>query len=68
MGEIHVVHWLEFSTFSAVAQVQSLVRELRSHKLCGTAKKKRKTGMKEFIPIGLCVKDPYKLRFPYHFM
>ena len=41
MGEIPVVHWLEFSTFSAVAQVQSLVRELRPHKLCGTAKKKR---------------------------
>ena len=56
MGEIHVVHWLEFSTFSAVAQVQSLVRELRSHKLCSTAEKKRKTVVKEFIPIGFMCK------------
>ena len=53
MGEIHVVHWLEFSTFSAVAQIQSLVREPRSHKLCGTAKKKRKEelGCKSSSPL-----------------
>ena len=30
--------------------------------------KTRKTAVKEFIPIGLCVKEPYELRFPYHFM
>ena len=33
-------HWLGLSTFTARAWVQSLVRELRSHKLCGMAKNK----------------------------
>ena len=37
-----VVQWLRLGAFTAVAQVQSLVGELRSHKLCGMAKKKRK--------------------------
>ena len=35
-----VVQWLKLHIFSAVAQVQSLVRELGSHKSCGMAKKK----------------------------
>ena len=50
MGEIHLnnifylgnslaVQWLGLGTFTAGAQVQSLVRELRSCKLCGVAKK-----------------------------
>ena len=30
------------SIFTAKAQVQSLVRELRSHKLCGVAKEKKR--------------------------
>ena len=34
--------WLGLSTFSAVTQVSSLVRELRSHKPHGEAKKKKK--------------------------
>ena len=31
--------WLRLSTFTALAQVQSLVRELRSRKTCSAAKK-----------------------------
>ena len=37
-GSSLVVQWLGFSAFTAVAQVQSLVGELRSHKLCGVGK------------------------------
>ena len=36
------VQWLGLSAFTAGAQVQSLVRELRSHKLPNTAKRKKK--------------------------
>ena len=32
-----VAYWLEFWAFTAVAQVQSLVRELRSWRLCAAA-------------------------------
>ena len=32
MGNSLAVHWLGVGAFTAVAQVQSLVRELRSHK------------------------------------
>ena len=41
-----VVQWLKLHIFSAVAQVQSLVRELGSHKSCGMAKKKKKQANK----------------------
>ena len=37
-----VAQWLGLGTFTVVATVQSLIRELRSHKLCGVAKKKKK--------------------------
>ena len=38
-----MVQWLGLGTFTAVAQIQSQVRELRSYKPpCGVAKKKRK--------------------------
>ena len=37
-----MVQWLGLSAFPAVAQVQSLVRELRSFKLQGAAEKKKK--------------------------
>ena len=37
-----MAYWLGFQAFTAVAQVQSLVGELRSHKLCSSAKKKKK--------------------------
>ena len=37
-----VVQWLGLSAFTAVAWVQALVRELRSHKLPSMAKKKKK--------------------------
>ena len=37
-----VVQWLGLRAFTAGAQVQSLVRELRSWKPCGMAKKKEK--------------------------
>ena len=39
-GEFLVVQWLGLSTFTAGAGVQSPGWELRSHKLCDTAKKK----------------------------
>ena len=37
-----VVWWLGIGAFTAVVWVQTLVRELRSCKLCGVAKKKKK--------------------------
>ena len=37
-----VVQWLGLGAFTNVAQVQSLVRERRSQKLCGVAKRKKK--------------------------
>ena len=37
-----MVQWLGFGAFIAVAGVQFLVEELRSHKPCSTAKKKKK--------------------------
>ena len=38
-GNSLVVQWLGLRAFTAVAQVQSLVGELRSHKPCSAAKK-----------------------------
>ena len=46
------VHWLGLSGFTAISQVQSLVRELRSRKLGGETKnktKQKKTLKKEKI-------------------
>ena len=37
-----VVQWLRLSTFTMRARVQSLVGELRSHKTCSMAKKKKR--------------------------
>ena len=42
IGNSLVVQWLGLGTATAMAQVQSLVRELRSYKSCGVAKKKKK--------------------------
>ena len=42
LGNSLVVQWLGLSAFIVGAQVQSLVRELRSHKLCSVAKRKKK--------------------------
>ena len=42
IGNSLAVQWLGLGTSTAVAQVQSQVGELRSHKLCGAAKKKKK--------------------------
>ena len=39
VGNPLVVQWLGLSAFTAMARVQSLVRELRSCKLLGVAKK-----------------------------
>ena len=39
-GNPLAVQWLGFGTFTAGVLVRSLVGELRSHKLCGAAKKK----------------------------
>ena len=41
MLDQEVVQWLGLSAFTAVAQVQSLVRELKSHKPWGVAKNKK---------------------------
>ena len=38
-GSSLAVQWLGLSTFSAGAQVQSLVGKLKSHKPCGVTKK-----------------------------
>ena len=38
MGNSLAVQWLGLGAVTAVAQVRSLVRELRSHKMCGVAK------------------------------
>ena len=37
------IQWLRLGAFTVGAWVQSLVRELRSHMLCGMAKKKKKS-------------------------
>ena len=44
LGTSLVVQWLGLSLPLQGAQVQSLVREPRSHKLSGTAEKKKKKG------------------------
>ena len=41
LGNSLEVQWLGLSAFTAMAQVQSLVGELRSHKTRGSAKKKK---------------------------
>ena len=41
LGNSLAVQWLGLGTFTAGAQVQSLVRELRFHKLCSLKKKKK---------------------------
>ena len=41
------VHWLGLSGFTAISQVQSLVRELRSRKLGGETKNKTKQNLKK---------------------
>ena len=38
-----MVQWLGLGAFTAGTRVQSLVGELRSHKLCSAAKKKKTT-------------------------
>ena len=48
-----MVQWLGLGAFNARTWVQSLVGELRSHKLCGEAKKKKKEKEKKekrFLP------------------
>lgn len=42
LGNSLVAQWLRLSAFRAEARVQSLVGDLRSHKLSGAAKKKKK--------------------------
>ena len=42
LGNSLAVRWLGLHAFTAVARVQSLVGEIRSHKPQGTAKKKEK--------------------------
>ena len=47
IGNSLAVQWLGLVTFTAGAQVQSLVGELRSHKLHRVAKKKKCLLMKD---------------------
>ena len=42
LGSSLAVQWLGLSAFTATDQIQSLVRELRPHKLSSVAKKKKK--------------------------
>ena len=51
-GNSLAVQWLGLSTFTALAQVQSLVRELRSHKLLCVAKNKCINFKKNFFKAG----------------
>ena len=62
LGNSLVVQWLGCGTFTGVAQVQSLVGELRSHKPLTAVKKKKKKkerkkvhklGIRKFITIKL---------------
>ena len=46
LGNSLAVQWLELGAFTARPWVQSLVRELRSHKLRGMAEKKKKKTLK----------------------
>ena len=47
LGNFLVVQWLRLSTFTAVEWVQSLVKELRSHKFNGVAKNKKQQQQKK---------------------
>ena len=47
-GNSLVVQWLGLRAFNAVAQIQSLVRELRSHKPSSAAKNENKLIHKVF--------------------
>ena len=42
LGSSLAVQWLGLIAFTAMDQIQSLVRELRPHKLSSAAKKKKK--------------------------
>ena len=46
LGNSLAVQWLGLHAFTAVVWVRSLVRELRSHKLCSAAKKQKQTNKK----------------------
>ena len=50
--------WLGLGTFTAMAWVQPLVKELRSHKPCGTAKGKISIVQRNFVPIQRCSFPP----------
>ena len=52
VGNFLVVQWLEFGAFTAEAWVQSLARELKSHKKRGTAKNKNLIEM--YLKLFLC--------------
>ena len=45
-----MVQWLGLGTFTAMAWVQSLVRELRSYKPLGVDKKKKKRKKEGLLP------------------
>ena len=53
LGNSLVVQWLGYGTFTVVAQVQSLVGELRSHKPLTAVKKKKKKERKKVHKLGI---------------
>ena len=51
LGNSLVVQWLGYGTFTVVAQVQSLVGELRSHKPLTAVKKKKGKKESPCVPV-----------------
>ena len=49
-----MAQWLGFRAFTDMAQVQSLLGELRSSKLCSVAKKKKKNKFKWTLAVQTC--------------
>ena len=61
LGEFPVGLQLGFQPFIAMTWVQSLAVELRSHKLCGTAKKKKKGRRQGVMKEKIKMKRQYRL-------
>ena len=64
-GNSLAVQSLGLSTFTMVALVQSLVRELRSHKPCSVAKKKKKIIYILYIYNGILLRHKKELNLPF---
>ena len=60
-GSSLVAQWLAFQASATVARVQSLVRELRSCKLRGTAPKKKRLNVENAVTLSARDGCPHKL-------